>query len=98
MSVETILAYALGVIGVLLTMNIALTVYIFKSLKGEVRSVATDVASLRDNRVKLMHRTDCRITTEHLQEQLDEQRGTIQGLSERMARAETKLHVGEPCS
>lgn len=98
MSVETVLAYALGVIGVLLTMIIALVVYVFISLKNEVRGVATDVTSLRDNRVKLVHRTDCRTTTEHLQEQLDDQQGSIQDLSERMARAETMLHIGEHCS
>lgn len=91
MPVETVLAYALCLIGVLLTMLIALVVYVFLSLKGEVRGVATEVSSLRDNRVKLVHRNDCRITSDHLQEQLDDHQEQLVELTNRMTRAETLL-------
>lgn len=91
MSVETVLAYALGIIGVLLGMLIALVVYVFISLKGEVRGVAADVTSLTRNRVKLIHRDDCRTTTQRFQEKIDELREETQGLSERITRVETKL-------
>lgn len=91
MSVETVLAYALGIIGVLLGMLIALVVYVFISLKGEVRGVAADVTSLTRNRVKLIHRDDCRTTTQRFQEKIDGLREETQGLSERITRVETKL-------
>lgn len=97
MSVETVLAYALGIIGALLTMLIGLVVYVFLSLKGEVRGVAADVTSLTRNRVKLMHRDDCRSTTQRLQEQLDEQQEEINELAQRMTRAETLLDADKEC-
>lgn len=97
MSVETVLAYALGIIGVLLSMLIALVVYVFVSLKGEVRGVAADVTSLTRNRVKLMHRDDCRTNTQRFQDQLDELKEETHGLSERVARVETALDLTEHC-
>lgn len=98
MSLETVLAYALGIIGALLTMLIALVVYVFVSLKGEVRGVAADVTSLTRNRVKLMHRDDCRTTTQRFQSQLDEMKEETHELSERVARVETALDLTEHCS
>lgn len=91
MPVETVLAYALCLIGTLLSMLIGLVVYVFHALKIQVQSVAADVNSLTRNRVKLMHRDDCRNNTQHLQEQLDEHQEQLVELTNRMTRAETLL-------
>lgn len=93
MSVETVLAYALCIIGVLLTMLIGLVVYVFQALRNQVQSVASDVNSLTRNRVKLMHKDDCRTNTQHLQEQLDDHQEQLVELTTRVTRAETLLQL-----
>ncbi len=96
MSVETLLTYALAMIGGLLGMNLGLVVYVFQSLKTEVRSVATEVSDLHRNRAKLVHRDDCRVLTERVHARLDEQEAHIHDLNERLARVETTLDLECP--
>lgn len=91
MPLETVLAYSLGIIGFLLSLLIALIVYVFVSLRGEVHKVASDVRDLTFNRPKLMHRDDCRVTTTRIHDRLDEHEGMFQELGERVARIETQM-------
>lgn len=95
--ISALLPYALGIIGVLLTMLIGLVVYVFFQLKGEVRNVATEVGELSRNRVKLVHRADCRETTQRFQEQINALGEDTRELSERMTRVETALDLSEHC-
>lgn len=98
MPIETILTYAQAIIGVLLSMLIALVVYVFLSLKGQVQSVAADVSSLTLGRAKLMHKDDCRATMQRFQGQLDEQQEYILQLANRVTRTETLLEIEDHCS
>lgn len=95
MSVENVLAYALGIIGVLLSMLIALVVYVFVSLKGEVLGVKTDIGELSRNRAKLVHKDECRESVRRVHDRLDEQEANLHQLNERMARVETTLDLTE---
>lgn len=95
MSLETILAYALAVIGVLLSMLIALVVYVFVSLKSEVLGVKGDIGELSRNRAKLVHKDECRATTSRIHSRLDEHETDLHQLNERMTRAETLLQLKE---
>lgn len=97
MPVETLLACVLGIIGALLTMLIGLVVYVFLSLKGEVRNVASEVNELSRNRAKLVHKDDCRATAQRVHTRLDEFDATLQDLNGRMTRVETTLEM-EHCS
>lgn len=90
MPVESLLAYALGMIGALLGLLIGLVVYVFVSLKSEVKSVATEVATLNVGRIKLIHRDDCRSTTDRIHERLDGQMETIRNLDTRLSVLEVK--------
>lgn len=98
MPVETVLAYALGVIGTLLLMLISLVVYVFRSLKGEVLGVKGDIGELSRNRAKLVHKDECRATVSRVHDRLDEHDAQIHELHERMARVETTLDLTEHCS
>lgn len=91
MGAETVLTYALISLGFLLTLLIGLVVYVFVSLKSDVKSVGFEVGELNRNRAKLMHREDCRATTNRLHERLDEQEESIQSLGERMTRVEAHM-------
>lgn len=95
MPLETLLAYALAVIGALLTMLIGLVVYVFVSLKSEVLGVKTDIGELSRNRAKLVHKEECRATTTRIHDRLDECEADLHQLNERMARAETLLELKE---
>lgn len=94
---ETILTCVFGVIGMLLTLLIALVVYVFLSLKGEVLGIKNDISELSRNRAKLVHKSECRETAQRVHVRLDEQESQLQNLTERMARVETTLDLSE-CS
>ena len=83
MQVELSAALDLGlkIGGSLVAMNVAVLVYIFKSLKAELKSMNTKVDRLDDNRVKLVHKEECRY-------QRDE-------LSKRVASLEKRIHLIE---
>lgn len=91
LTTETLLASSLGVIGALLMLLISLVVYVFLTLRQEVRGVSSEVAELSRHRVKLVHIDDCRLTAKRLHERLDDCEETVQGLSERVARTEALL-------
>ena len=86
LSLETLLAISVSIIGALLVLLISLVVYVFLTLRQEVRGVSSEVAELSKHRVKLVHIDTCRI-----HERLDDCEETVQGLSERMARTEALL-------
>ena len=90
LTTETLLAYSMGIIGTLLVLLISLVVYVFLTLREEVRGVSSEVAAL-SNRVKLVHIDTCRLTVSRIHERLDDCEETVQGLSERMARTEALL-------
>ena len=95
MTVETILTHSITSLGFLLTLLIALVVYVFRSLKADVKGLASEVRELNHNRVKLMHREDCRSTTDRLHERLDEHEENLQSLGVRITRIETHMeHTG----
>ena len=87
LTTETLLAYSMGIIGTLLVLLISLVVYVFLTLREEVRGVSSDLSELNKHRVKLVHIDDCRLTVARVHERLD----AMQGLSERMARTEALL-------
>lgn len=91
LTTETLLASSLGVIGALLMLLISLVVYVFLTLRQEVRGVSSEVAELSRHRVKLVHIDDCRLTAKRLHERLDDYEETVQDLSERVARTEALL-------
>lgn len=97
MPVDTLLAYSLAVIGALLTMLIALVVYVFFSLKGQVRDLAVDMNALTHSHLKMMHKEDCRATAGRVHTRLDEQDAQLHELNERMTRVETTLDLTEHC-
>lgn len=92
---ETILAWALSSIGVLLTMLIGLVVYVFLSLKGEVLGIKSDISELSRNRAKLVHKDDCRETAQRVHARLNETDAQLLDLTERMTRVETTLDLTE---
>lgn len=93
MQIETVLAYALTAFGFLLTLLIGLVVYVFTSLRADVKGVAFEVGELNRNRAKLIHREDCRATTNRLHERLDEHDENLQTLGERMTRVEARMEI-----
>lgn len=70
---------------------IALVVYVFLTLRQEVRGIASDLSELSKHRVKLVHIDDCRLTVARVHERLDDCEEAMQGLSERVARTEALL-------
>lgn len=93
MQIETVLAYALTAVGFLLTLLIGLIVYVFTSLRADVKGVALEVGELNRNRPKLMHKDDCRATTGRLHERLDEHEENLHTLGERMTRVEARMDL-----
>ena len=91
MSEEAVLTYALSVIGVLLSLLIGLVVYVFVSLKSEVKGVAKEVGDLNKNRVKLVHKDECHATIGRMHSRLDEFETAQHELATRMVRVEAKL-------
>ncbi len=84
----TVLTYSMGVIGALLLLLISLVVYVFLTLRQEVRGVSTEVSELRKSRVKLIHVDDFRLTNERIHQRIDECEFGLHALGERLARAE----------
>lgn len=91
LTTETLLAYSMGAIGTLLLLLISLVVYVFLTLRQEVRGVSSDVSELSKSRLKLIHVDECRLTVGRLHQRLDDCEETVQGLSERVARTEALL-------
>lgn len=94
LGLETVLAYAFSIIGVLLLLLTSLGVYVFLSLRCEVRELAVEVQELRDVRVKLVHREDCRQAMQTVGNNLDLNDNEVHSLQERVARVETRLNIG----
>ena len=63
LTTETLLAYSMGIIGTLLVLLISLVVYVFLTLREEVRGVSSDLSELNKHRVKLVHIDDCLLYT-----------------------------------
>ena len=84
LTTETLLAYSMGIIGTLLVLLISLVVYVFLTLREEVRGVSSDLS-------EFVHIDDCRLTVARVHERLDDYEDAMQGLSERMARTEALL-------
>ena len=59
LSLETLLAISVSIIGALLVLLISLVVYVFLTLRQEVRGVSSEVAELSKHRVKLVHIDTC---------------------------------------
>lgn len=91
LTTETLLVYSTAINGTLFMLIIALVVYVFLTLRQEVRGVSSEVAELSRHRVKLVHIDDCRLTAKRLHERLDDCEEAMQGLSERVARTEALL-------
>lgn len=97
MSLETVLAYALAMIGMLLSLLIALVVYVFMNLKSEVLGVKGDIGELSRNRAKLVHKDECRDSVQRVHARIDEHDAQLLELNERVARMETKFDLTEHC-
>lgn len=95
MPVETVLTYSLTIIGVLLSMLIALVVYVFVSLKSEVVKVATEVGDLNKNRAKLVHKDECHSSVGRMHSRLDEFESAQHELAHRVTRVEAQLELLE---
>ena len=50
LTTETLLAYSMGIIGTLLVLLISLVVYVFLTLREEVRGVSSDLSELNKHR------------------------------------------------
>lgn len=92
LSAETLLITSLGINGTLLMLLISLVVYVFLTLRQEVRGVSAEVSELSKNRVKLVHVDDCRLTARRIHERLDGCETEVRDLTERVARTEALLH------
>jgi hypothetical protein len=88
MNEAVILPYALTVIGVLLSLLIGLTSYVFISLRAEVRSLRDDIGALSDSRMKLVHKEDCRTTVARIHDRLDAHKEELAHQGERLAHVE----------
>ncbi len=91
LTTETLLVYSTAINGTLFMLIIALVVYVFLTLRQEVRGIASDLSELSKHRVKLVHIDDCRLTVARVHERLDDCEEAMQGLSERVARTEALL-------
>lgn len=91
LTTETLLVYSTAINGTLFMLLIALVVYVFLTLRQEVRGIASDLSELNKHRVKLVHINTCHLTVNRIHERLDDCEETVQGLSERVARTEALL-------
>ncbi|WP_303238014.1 hypothetical protein [uncultured Bilophila sp.] len=91
LTTETLLVYSTAINGTLFMLIIALVVYVFLTLRQEVRGIASDLSELSKHRVKLVHIDDCRLTVARVHERLDDCEEAMQELGERMARTEALL-------
>lgn len=91
LTTETLLVYSTAINGTLFMLIISLVVYVFLTLREEVRGVSSDLSELNKHRVKLVHIDDCRLTVARVHERLDDCEEAMQELGERMARTEALL-------
>ncbi|WP_411330095.1 hypothetical protein [Desulfovibrio desulfuricans] len=94
MPVDTLLQLlqiALGVIGALIALLIALIVYVFLSLKGEVRQVQKAVTEQGLNQARLVHKAECREVEDAINDHLERHDSQLLDHSQRIVRMETKL-------
>lgn len=94
MPVDTLLQLlqlALGVIGALILLLISLIVYVFLSLKGEVRQVQEAVAAQGIKQARLVHKTECREVEDAIKDHLERHDSQLLDHSQRIVRMETKL-------
>ena len=91
LTTETLLVYSTAINGTLFMLIIALVVYVFLTIRQEVRGISSDLSELSKHRVKLVHIDDCRLTVARVHERLDDCEEAMQGLSERVARTEALL-------
>lgn len=73
MQVELSAALDLGlkIGGSLVAMNVAVLVYIFKSLKAELKTMNAKVDRLDQNRVKLVHKDECRYERDEISKRVE---------------------------
>lgn len=69
--ISTALDWAIRLIGGLVALNLGTLVYIFKSLKSEVKDVGQKVSQLDTIRFKLVHKDDCRHALDRVHERID---------------------------
>ena len=96
MPVDTLfqlLQYALAVIGALMGLLIALIVYVFISLKGEVQRVQAAVTEQGLKQARLVHKTECREVEDALHDHLERHDSQLLNHSQRLVRMETKLDI-----
>lgn len=96
MPVDTLLQllqFALGVIGALILLLISLIVYVFLSLKGEVRQVQEAVTEQGIKQARLVHKTECREVEEAINDHLERNDSQLLNHSQRIVRMETKLDI-----
>ena len=86
-----LLQLVLAVIGTLIGLLIALIVYVFLSLKSEVRQVQEAVTEQGLKQARLVHKTECREVEDAINDHLDRHDNQLQGHNARIVRLETKL-------
>ena len=86
-----LLQLALAVIGTLIGLLIALIVYVFLSLKSEVRQVQDAVTEQGLKQARLVHKTECREVEDDINDHLDRHDNQLQDHNARIVRLETKL-------
>ena len=94
MPVDTLfqlLQYALAVIGALMGLLIALIVYVFISLKGEVQRVQAAVTDQGLKQARLVHKSECREVEDAINDHLERHDSQLLDHSQRIVRMETKL-------
>lgn len=88
-----LLQYALAVISALLALLIALIVYVFLSLKSDVRRVQETVGEQGQRQAKLVHKAECREVEDAINDRIDKHENQLSDHSTRLVRLETKLDV-----
>ena len=86
-----LLQLALAVIGTLIGLLIALIVYVFLSLKSEVRQVQDAVTEQGLKQARLVHKTECREVEDAINDHLERHDIQLQDHNSRIVRLETKL-------
>lgn len=94
MPVDTLLQLlqiALAVIGALMGLLIALIVYVFISLKGEVQRVQAAVTEQGLKQARLVHKTECREVEDSINEHLERHDTLLGEHGSRLVRLETRM-------
>ena len=96
MPVDTLfqlLQYALAIIGALMSLIIALIVYVFISLKGEVQRVQAAVTEQGLKQARLVHKTECREVEDAINDHLERHDTLLGEHGSRLVRLETRLDM-----